>query len=78
MNASVDHQYILRKDIYSLTFFGYIIDEQDRKLAQMLKAKLQKGDEEEDETNKFEKVIKLVKHERNAQNFAKCIVLFTI
>jgi hypothetical protein len=56
----------LRKDIYSLTFFGYIIDEQDRKLAQKLKDKLQKGNKEEDEANKFEKVIKLVKHERNA------------
>ena len=34
-----EHTYVLRRDIYSLTFYGYIMDSKDKKLAQRLQSK---------------------------------------
>ena len=39
-----EHTYVLRRDIYSLTFYGYIMDSKDKKLAQRLQSKHEDGE----------------------------------
>ena len=65
---------LLRPDIYSLTFYGFMKDDHDQKVLE----KFQKQSVGDNRYENIKKVVKLLRQQRNSSNLYNSVVLFFI